>query len=117
MTVDDFIGAVHAEAGLLPFVTAVVVADRTDYAAKILLTVRPDLFVQMDANVETGTRGYALVYRGQRVYGRDCDTHGWHRHPAGSPMAHDDSTEGRRPVEVAEFLREVQDVLEEEGLL
>jgi len=117
MTVSDFIAAVRAEAAQLPLVTQVLLADQTDYAAKLILTIRPDLFIQMYANVESGTRGYALVFRGQRIYGRDCDAQGWHRHPPHDPLAHDVTPEGRHTVEVGDFLREVRDVLEEEGLL
>lgn len=117
MTAGEFIAAVEAEAAKLPFITEVVVVDQTDYAIKLVLTIRPELFVQLYANVDLGTRGYTLVYRGQRLYGRDCDAQGWHRHPVGDPLSHDLSEEGRRNVEVAQFLREVEDVLEEEGLL
>lgn len=117
MTVGDFIATVRAEVRRLPFVTEVIVVDQTDYATKLVLTVRADLTIQLYANVQTGTRGYTLVYRSQRLYGRDRDSHGWHRHPVDRPVSHDESAEGSRPVEVAEFLREVQDVLEEERLL
>ena len=94
-----------------------VVVDHTDYAAKVILTIRPGLFIQMYTNVESGTRGYALVYRGQRIHGRDCDSRGWHRHRIDEPVTHDVSAEGRRPVDVGEFLGEVESVLEEERLL
>ena len=67
MTVDDFIAAAQAGAEHLACVTGMVVIDHTDYAAKLILTIRPGLFIQMYANVESGTRGYALVYRGQRI--------------------------------------------------
>jgi hypothetical protein len=117
MTVADFIAAVQAEAARLQFVTEILILDQTDYAAKIHLVIRADLFVQLYANVASGTRGYALVYRGQRIYGRDCDSKGWHRHPASDPLHHDSSQESRRAVEPAEFLTEVQDVLEQESLL
>jgi len=49
--------------------------------------------VQVYANLQSGTRGYAVVYRGQRIYGRDCDAQGWHRHPALTPETHDVSDE------------------------
>lgn len=117
MSIVEFITAVHAEAAKLAFVTQVLLLDQTDYAAKLQLIIRPDLFVQLYANVSAGTRGYALLHRGQRIYGRDCDAHGWHRHPPDNPQDHDVSEEGRRAVELADFLREVQDVLEQEQLL
>ena len=117
MTVGEFIDSVRSAAAELPFIAEVLVVDQTDYAAKIMLRVRVDLFIQLYANLDAGTRGYALVCRGQRIYGRDHDAQGWHRHTRENPLTHDASAEGQRAVEVGEFLREVQDILEEEGLL
>lgn len=91
MTVAELIAAVCAEAAKHPFIHEVLLLDQTDYAAKLHLIIRADLFVQVYANVQSGTRGYAVVYRGQRIYGRDCDAQGWHRHPAPSPESHEDS--------------------------
>jgi len=87
MTVGEFIDHVRANAARLPFITGVLVADQTDYAAKLILIIRPDLFIQLYANVDTGTRGYSLVCGGQRIYGRDRDAQGWHRHPSDNPLA------------------------------
>ena len=117
MTVGEFIDSVRGAAAELPFIAELLVADQTDYAVKLILRVRADLFIQLYANLDTGTRGYALVCGGQRIHGRDHDAQGWHRHTRDNPLTHDASAEGQRAVEVAEFLREVQDVLEEEGLL
>ena len=117
MTVAEFIAAVSDEAAKHPFIHEVVLLDHTDYAAKLHLIIRSDLFIQLYANVRLGTRGYTVVHRGQRTYGRDCDAQGWHRHPAANPESHDVSEEGRRAVEIAEFLLEVADILEEHELL
>jgi hypothetical protein len=52
-----------------------------------------------------------LIYNGQRVYARDeLDGH-WHRHTYRTPEEHDTSKEGKRPVEISEFLDEVEKVL------
>ena len=117
MTVGEFIDSVRVAAAELAFIAEVLVVDQTDYATKLILSVRTDLFIQLYANLDTGTRGYALVCRGQRIYGRDRDVQGWHQHTRENPLTHDTSAEGQRAVEVAEFLRDVQDILEEEGLL
>ena len=117
MTVGEFIDHVRADAARLPFITGVLVADQTDYAAKLIITIRSDLFIQVYANLDTGTRGYSVVCGGQRIYGRDHDAQGWHRHASDNPLAHDISPEGQCAVEIGDFLREVQDVLEEECLL
>ena len=117
MTGAEFIAAVSAEAAKPPFVHDALLLDQTDYAAKLHLIIRADLFVQVYANVQSGTRGYTVVYRGQRIYGRDCDAQGWHRHPALSPESHDVSDDGKRAVEIGEFLFEVADILEEHEVL
>lgn len=116
MPINDLIVQVQREAQKFPFLREVV-ADQTDHTAKLYLLIRHDLFVQIYANVITGTRGYVLIYRNQRIYGRDRDIKEWHRHPRGDPGRHDFSEEGQREVTVREFLEEVQDLLEEEGLL
>jgi hypothetical protein len=51
--------------------------------------------------------GMALVYRGQRLYGCDCETGRWHRHPAHAPATHEVSPS----VNLDEFLAEAQDIL------
>lgn len=117
MTISDLIVLVQSEVRRFPFLQEVVVVDQTDYATKLFLPIRHDLFAQIYANVQTGSRGYTLIYRNQRIYGRDRDVKGWHRHSRGEPDNHDFSPEGQREVTVTEFLEEVQDLLEEEGLL
>ena len=62
MTVAEFIAAVSAEAAQPPFIHEVLLLDQTDYAAKLHLIIRADLFVQLYANTQSGTRGYTIVY-------------------------------------------------------
>ena len=57
MTAADFIAAVSEEAPKHAFVHELLLLDQTDYAAKLHLIIRPDLFVQMYANLQSGTRG------------------------------------------------------------
>jgi hypothetical protein len=51
------------------------------------------------------------------MYGRDCDGGTWHRHPRSAPNTHDFSAEGSRVVTLHYFLAEVQQILQDKGLL
>jgi hypothetical protein len=52
-----------------------------------------------------------LIHNGQRLYARDeLDGH-WHRHIHRRPEEHDTGKEGRRQVEINEFLDEAEQVL------
>jgi len=77
----------------------------------------PEFFIQVYVNVVTGTQNCVLVLGRQRLYARDCVGGVWHRHPYDDPDAHDFSSEGARPVTMVEFLIEVQELVEEAGLL
>ena len=69
------------------------------------------------ANLETGTQNLVLVLGKERIYGRDCVGGQWHRHPYENPDDHDFGEEGVRVVTIAEFLAEVQEILEQGQLL
>ena len=56
------------------------------------------------------------MHNEQRLYARDQLAGVWHRHTLAAPESHDTSTDGRRPVILAEFLDEVEDVLAALGL-
>lgn len=101
----------------LSFIRAVSRVDKSPVALKMRLEVRAGLFVQVYVNVATGTQNMVLVLGGQRIYGRDCIGGQWHRHPYEDPDMHDTSPEGSRVATVAEFLAEVQEILEKAELL
>ena len=87
------------------------VLEQTLSLVKIRLHISPNLFVQVYRNDRYETTNLALIYNGQRLYARDeLDGH-WHRHNYRRPEEHETSKEGRRPVEVGEFLDEVEQVL------
>jgi len=52
-----------------------------------------------------------LIHNGQRLYARDELDGNWHRHTHRAPEEHDTTKEGKRPVEISEFLDEVEKVL------
>jgi hypothetical protein len=87
------------------------VLEQTLSLVKIRLHISPDLFVQLYRNDRYQTTNLALIHNGQRLYARDELDGRWHRHTHRKPEEHDTSKEGRRSVEVSEFLNEVEQVL------
>ncbi len=57
-------------------------------------------FVDVFFNEETGTTAFALIEKGDRIFGID-NTGGWHLHPFERPEAH---TILGKPMSFAEFL-------------
>jgi hypothetical protein len=100
-----------------PFIRQIKEVDRTDHALKLRLIIDANLLVQIYTNSKTKTTAYALVLGEERIYGRDCHSGRWHRHPFGDPQSHDTSKEGRKEIDVADFLNEVQQILKEQQLL
>jgi hypothetical protein len=99
------------------FVQWVITVDRTDYAVKLRLHVDEDCFVQVYRNVQNGLISFTMLMNRTRIYGRDCDGGAWHRHPRHAPESHDFSAEGSRVVTLHHFLAEVQQILQDEGIL
>jgi len=81
------------------------------------LMLGPELFVQIYINVVTGVQNLVLVLGRQRLYARDCVGGAWHRHPADNPDVHDFSAAGATPITIADFLAEVQELIEQMSLL
>jgi hypothetical protein len=57
------------------------------------------------------TTNWVLIYGGRRRYARDQVGGIWHRHTAIDPTAHDISPDGRKPVDLAQFLDEIEEIL------
>jgi hypothetical protein len=117
VTTDDFEGEVRHSAAEWAFVQFVETIDKTDHAIKLRLHIESECFVQVYANLQKGVYSYTLVLNRSRIYGRDCEGGTWHRHPHSSPDSHDHTPEGREAVTLAQFLAEVQQILQTEGLL
>jgi hypothetical protein len=117
MNVDDFEGEVRRSAAEWAFIQLVEAIDKTDHAIKLRLLVDADCFVQVYANVQKSIYSYTVVLNRSRIYGRDCEGGVWHRHPHRNPDRHDRSPEGRKAVSLTQFLAEVQQILQVEGLL
>lgn len=98
------------------FIRQVETVDKTDFAIKLRLHIETDCFIQVYANTQKQLTSYALVFNRARIYGRDSEGGRWHRHPAGAPDQHDFSLEGQQPTSLDEFLKETQQVLQDQGL-
>ncbi len=87
------------------------ILDQTLGLVKIRLFITPNPFVQVYRNDQYQTTNLVLIHNNQRPYARDeLDGH-WHRHTHLAPEEHDISEEGQKPVEISEFLDEVENVL------
>ena len=111
MNVAALLATVHKEAPARVYIARLEILDQGRTLLKVRLHIAPDLFVQVYRNDRFDTTKFVLIYGGRRLYA--CDQLGgeWHRHTATAPQVHDTSPERRRPVELAEFLDEVESVL------
>ena len=98
------------------YLRRVEVLDQSVSLIKVRLHIAPDLFVQIYRNDRFNTTNLALIHNNQRLYARDQVGGNWHRHTAAQPAAHDVSLEGRRAVDLPQFLDEVESILAALGL-
>lgn len=117
ITVNLFEAQVYDVASRFSFIRRVVTLDKTANTIKLRLHITTGCFVQIYTNVRKNLVNYVLVLDRSRIYGRNCDGGIWHRHSYENPAAHDFGPEGAKEVSLEEFLLEVQQVLEGEGLL
>jgi len=99
------------------FIRRIETVDKTDFTVKIRLHIDVETFVQIYANTQKDLTSYTLVLNRTRIFGRDSEGGQWHRHPVEAPDQHDFSPKGQRPITLFEFLAEVQQILQEKGLL
>jgi len=116
VNVADWLSALHQEAQSRAYLSQLVVLDQSASLLKARLYIAADLFVQVYRNDRFDTTNLVLMHNEQRLYARDQLAGVWHRHAPAAPEAHDTSADGRRPVSLAEFLDEVEDVLAALGL-
>jgi hypothetical protein len=116
MNVADWLSALHQVAQGRAYIGRLVVLDQSLSLLKARLYIAADLFVQVYRNDRFDTTNLALMHNEQRIYARDQLGGVWHRHTTTDPQAHDASASGRQPVDLAEFLDEVEDVLAALGL-
>jgi hypothetical protein len=116
MSVAEFFVDLHRQVGRRAYIIRLEVIEQSVTLLKARLYISPDLFVQVYRNDRFDTTNLVLIHNGQRIYGRDQLGGAWHRHTATTPDLHDTSAEGQMPVDLSEFLNEVEAVLGTLGL-
>ena len=116
MNVADLLVALHDEFRNRAYFNRLEVLDQTATLLKARLYISPDLFLQVYRNDHFDTTNLVLLHNGQRIYARDQLAGVWHRHTTTAPDLHDTSAEGIRPVNLSEFLNEIETVLATLGL-
>jgi hypothetical protein len=116
MNVADLLVALRQEVRRRAYFSRLEVLDQTATLLKARLYISPDLFLQVYRNDHFDTTNQVLIHNGQRIYARDQLGGVWHRHTTTAPDWHDTSAEGIRPVNLSEFLDEVETVLASMGL-
>ena len=111
MSVAALLVAVTQEVSARAYITRSEILDQSQTFFKARPYIAPDLFVQIYRNDRFDTTNFVLIYGGRRLYARDQLGGMRHRHTAAAPQAHDTSPEGRRSIELTEFLDEVESVL------
>lgn len=87
------------------------ILDQTTNLVKARLFISPDLFIQVYRNDRYDSTNYSLIHNQTRIFGRDQLGRVWHRHTVDEPEAHDKSADGRKAVNLATFLNEVEIIL------
>jgi hypothetical protein len=116
MSVLKLVQAVQDELAQRVYLRRVEVLDQIDSLIKLRLQIASDLFVQIYRNDRFDTTNFVLIHNGQRLYARDQVGSRWHRHTHSDPEQPDISPEGRRPIDLPEFLDEVETILATLGL-
>ena len=116
MKAADWLSALHREARSRAYITRLDILDQSRRMLKARLYIAPDLFVEVYHNDRFDTTNLVLLYGGQRIFARDQLGGLWHRHDAGAAHVHNTSAEGRRSVDLVEFLDEAEAVLASMGL-
>jgi hypothetical protein len=111
MNVAALLDAIYREVRARAYFARLEFLDQSRTLLKVRLHIAPDLFVQVYRNDRFDTTNFVLIYGGRRLYARDQLGGEWHRHTASAAPLHDTSPEGKRPVELGEFLDEVESVL------
>lgn len=116
MNVAQLSAALQAEAIRRSYLRRVEVLDQGVRFIKARLHIAPDLFIQVYRNDRFDTTNFVLMHNSQRLYARDQVSGMWHRHTVAQPSIHDISPEGRRSVDLSQFLDEIESILAALGL-
>jgi len=116
MNILDLLAALDAESGRRSYILRVQLLEQTPRILKARLHISRDLFIQVYRNDQFDTTSLTLIYNQQRIFARDQLGDSWHRHTVDNPNLHDKSSAGSKPVNLSEFLDEVERVLAKFGL-
>ena len=89
----------------------------TKNTVKVRLSIRENLYIDLYFNQRYNTTNYTLILDEERIYGRDCYDGEWHLHPYEDPGKHDMSENGKRSLNIEEFVDEVEEILAKLSLL
>ena len=99
------------------FVQRLDVVERTDQTVTLQLVIDNKLRVQAFLSQRSGRLSLALIGPAGRLYGRDRQRDGWHRHPFSNPESHEVTPEGMSPKALLQFMAEVQEILVTQELI
>ncbi len=108
MDVRDFL------VSLLNSLSRVESVEKVDLNTEVFIVkgrvwIKGNRYLQVYFNELTGTTAFALIEKGQRIWGIDFDNmRGWHLHPFGGADGH----EGIAEKNVEEIVKALSDVLE-----
>jgi len=115
MTIKNFIKKVETVAKLYSLRAEILA--RTKNAVKVKVPITENIYIQLYYNQETGTKNYVLIGWNRRLFGRDCISSVWHKHPFENPEDHDFSEDGKREISISDFFEEVFKLLKENNLI
>jgi len=114
---NDLLGEAREAAQKVWFVQSIKMVERTDFIVSLRLEIRREIFVQVFLGELTGSLYFALIDRGQRIFGMDRESGEWHLHPYDTPHCHIPLEESPEPKPLLKFLSRVEDLLEQHELL
>jgi hypothetical protein len=99
------------------FVQRREVYARTEITFAVRLYLREDLFVQAFLGEQSGALYFALIERGQRIFGMDREADEWHVHNYDAPDQHEMLLHDPGPRPLLAFLAHVEEILLAHSLL
>jgi|SRR4030042_4956136 hypothetical protein len=115
--IDNVEKQIYEIASKFAFIEKVETLLKTPNTIKIKLSITPTCFIQIYQNIQKNITSYVVVSGNQRLFGRDCDGGTWHSHPIESPDSHDFSQDGKKEINLEDFLYEVSEKLVMLGIL
>ena len=104
MTLAEFEQQIFEVALNSPLCGIPAVRRLTPTSISLRISTSAGTFIDAFYNEQTSTMAYALIHKGQRVFGAD-NTGGWHVHPFADPARHEPSP---TPVSFSYFVAEIE---------